>query len=773
MATPTQTRRILIKVDTKDAKGLEDIAGRMGLLNKNTKSLSNNMGFLTNAFRGWLGYLGVRELAHMSDEMQNITNRLKIFTGSTDGAREALGQIAAVADRTNQSVSAVGDVYARLAVSLQGTKATTGEITALTESLINTFRVAGATTTETTNTIIQLSQAFASGQLRGQELRSVMEQNATLAGLLRKRFGQDIYKKAQEGAISVTEVLKVLAENQAKISAQAKELAPTFEQTLAKAMNKVSLAVGDLSKQYELHEKFAAAVGFTVDNLGTILTVVGGIIATVAIAKIPAMVKSLQELRVAMLAVTESNPLLLALAGVATLVAVVSENLETVVKWAKQAEAIFFDFASAIAGVNSQFLVWQQNLLKIDNGDRIGDSLKAVVKYKAAADDIRAGLKKDQDLAALVASSATSGAKDPKAELESLIKKMGSLKEKTKSLKGELSELNKQYLSGAITIGEYNAKLINFQIYKVNREFKEGKTDIFKYHEQLRDLNIQALNRDFAAGIITLDEFNGLVAANKIDVLREQLDSGRISLTKYNEEMNKLEDKVRPDSAFQSGVQNYIESVGTLSQNITKGIEQAFGHLEESLTDFIKTGTFNFKTFTQAILDDLTAIIIRASIIRPLAQGILSIGTSAAAPAATASANTTAAFAAQGVSAKGNAFVGGNIIPFAKGGIVDSPTAFTYGGGKNKGIMGEAGTEAILPLKRSGNGDLGVTASLTPVTVNIINQSGADVQQTEKTGPNGERQIDILIAAKVREGIASGKYDTAMKSAYGITRKGS
>ncbi|MDR1398658.1 MAG: hypothetical protein LBJ41_01870 [Treponema sp.] len=50
-------------------------------------------------------------------------------------------------------------------------------------------------------------------------------------------------------------------------------------------------------------------------------------------------------------------------------------------------------------------------------------------------------------------------------------------------------------------------------------------------------------------------------------------------------------------------------------------------------------------------------------------------------------------------------------LAFAKGGIVDSPTAFSYSGVKDVGLMGEAGAEAILPLSRMNNGSLGVQAS--------------------------------------------------------------
>jgi hypothetical protein len=65
------------------------------------------------------------------------------------------------------------------------------------------------------------------------------------------------------------------------------------------------------------------------------------------------------------------------------------------------------------------------------------------------------------------------------------------------------------------------------------------------------------------------------------------------------------------------------------------------------------------------------------------------------------------------------------------GGIVDRPTMFRFanGGAGNLGLMGEAGPEAILPLKRGANGKLGVASDggQTSVTVNV-DASGSSVQ---------------------------------------------
>ena len=79
--------------------------------------------------------------------------------------------------------------------------------------------------------------------------------------------------------------------------------------------------------------------------------------------------------------------------------------------------------------------------------------------------------------------------------------------------------------------------------------------------------------------------------------------------------------------------------------------------------------------------------------------------------------------------AKGGAFAGGvPIKAFASGGVVGGPTLFGMRGGL--GLMGEAGPEAVMPLKRGRDGKLGV-ASQGGGGVTIVNQVAAGVQRGE------------------------------------------
>jgi len=113
---------------------------------------------------------------------------------------------------------------------------------------------------------------------------------------------------------------------------------------------------------------------------------------------------------------------------------------------------------------------------------------------------------------------------------------------------------------------------------------------------------------------------------------------------------------------------------------------------------------------------------------------------------------------------------------FAAGGmfanqIVNSPTYFAHGGGL--GLMGEAGPEAIMPLARMPDGDLGVKTAGggASVTINIINNSGAEARREEYEYDNGDKRIDVIIGDLVNNHIASGKADRAM-SRYGVRAAG-
>lgn len=96
--------------------------------------------------------------------------------------------------------------------------------------------------------------------------------------------------------------------------------------------------------------------------------------------------------------------------------------------------------------------------------------------------------------------------------------------------------------------------------------------------------------------------------------------------------------------------------------------------------------------------------------------------------------------------AKGGAFSQGQVMAFAKGGVVSAPTSFPMRGAT--GLMGEAGPEAIMPLARGADGRLGVQAA-GGKTINVVmNVSTPDAA--------GFARSQSQIAAQINRALARG-----------------
>ncbi len=94
---------------------------------------------------------------------------------------------------------------------------------------------------------------------------------------------------------------------------------------------------------------------------------------------------------------------------------------------------------------------------------------------------------------------------------------------------------------------------------------------------------------------------------------------------------------------------------------------------------------------------------------------------------------------------KGGSFSQGRVMPFAMGGVVSQPTSFAMRGGR--GLMGEAGPEAIMPLARGPDGRLGVQAGGggRPVTV-VMNITTPDVQGFQRSQSQIAAQASRMLA---------------------------
>ena len=130
--------------------------------------------------------------------------------------------------------------------------------------------------------------------------------------------------------------------------------------------------------------------------------------------------------------------------------------------------------------------------------------------------------------------------------------------------------------------------------------------------------------------------------------------------------------------------------------------------------NFVMTGKLNFADFARSIIADITRIYIRSLLLNTIGRFFgIGVSPTEAAPinlGQEVPSNPSSVFGS--ANAMGNVYSKNGIVPFAKGGtIVRKPTLFPFANG-GVGLMAEAGyPEAIMPLKRTKQGKLGVEAS--------------------------------------------------------------
>jgi lambda family phage tail tape measure protein len=217
---------------------------------------------------------------------------------------------------------------------------------------------------------------------------------------------------------------------------------------------------------------------------------------------------------------------------------------------------------------------------------------------------------------------------------------------------------------------------------------------------------------------------------------------------------------------LREGAEAYVQSIGTMREATAQLAQTGIKGVEDAIFSLVTTGTANFREFAASILRDTARMIIQQLILRSVMQIIGAVAPSGGSfgkgyfdpITGKGAAGPNFGFAMGGAFAKngivpfamGGAFQH-DVTAYAMGGVVDQPTMFKFadGGAGRLGLMGEAGPEAIMPLRRLPSGRLGVEAggAGTGVVVNVnVDAKGTAVESDQSNG----QALGAVVGAAVR-----------------------
>ena len=197
---------------------------------------------------------------------------------------------------------------------------------------------------------------------------------------------------------------------------------------------------------------------------------------------------------------------------------------------------------------------------------------------------------------------------------------------------------------------------------------------------------------------------------------------------------------------FKESFEELHASATDLETNIGERLITGIDSMGDAFADLVVDGKASFAQLTVSILKDIQKMIIKALFFKAImgAKNFLGFGDGGVVSGGNEVQTPTV------LAAKGQVLAQNKIVPYAYGGIVSRPTLFPMANGA--GLMGEAGPEAIMPLRRNKQGKLGVETSgaTSNNVVNVsVNASGTSAQGNNVKANQLGKMIGSAIQAEL------------------------
>ncbi|CAI9390402.1 MULTISPECIES: phage tail tape measure protein [Citrobacter] len=284
-------------------------------------------------------------------------------------------------------------------------------------------------------------------------------------------------------------------------------------------------------------------------------------------------------------------------------------------------------------------------------------------------------------------------------------------------------------------------------------EKQQKQTQELLQLEQKYNTQRQQLDRDYA------DKSKGMSEETynaKSQMLTDALGRERAIMQQHYENLDAMNNDWL--GGVEQGFRNWMDTASTYSTQMSGVVQGAMSGLVDTMADGLSGSKADWNEWSMSVLKSLQKVLLNAMIV----NGIKSMQGAGIWGSLFGSANSggSTPSGAYGSASSGLDFFKQN----AKGGVYDSPSLSAYSGGvfdspklfafaKGAGVFGEAGPEAIMPLARTPDGNLGVRmmgAQGGGFSGDII------VQQTIHVSGNGDAALNRAMEDAARKGADDG-----------------
>jgi tape measure domain-containing protein len=767
------------------------LQGAFFKFNQASAALSTGLGLINSTFGKLTGFAKVRE------NLDNVKSSFTAVLGSGDRAADMIERVMNISNELGTGLPQTADAIRRMSIGLKQLGSSNDEIERISKTFLKIGAIGGSIE-EATAAIFQFSQALGSGTLRGDELISLLERQPLIAQEIAKYLQEiglsadgsigSLRKLASEGKVTSVILRDALLSAEERIAEQYKQMPIKMSQALNKMKNRLDQFYIEINKEFKVNEGISEILKASLAGLDVVLgnltlffkdlkknmDIVGAGLLVLATAFSSVLVPSILAATAAMKAFLVATYAFIKTPFGAFLAVIATALVAIVTSW----DAI----RDATLRASIALLEFAADTKEVFGGDSSALRARIIELEAYRMETVKAG-EAAQDTGNKTQTAAAKMADASQKSWESFLESLEKAKIESGLLERKLDELAKristekdprilkalkdQFDQLKASTSEFEAWLISISKVSFGDSLNDLYAQLIELERLMNSTEDPVLFKKYEEGFKRtkaaiedatdpLAEFKRVIEdtaktaeliPEKLALIDEALANGKLN----PQEAQKLRDQVQ-------GLDNDFKQ---LSDNITDSIAGNASNAVNNFIDTIGRAKFSFADFTESVIKDIAKIIFQLLIMKPLVESIK--GSLAGFGGGSSGPELLNVFA------KGGSFEDGTGL---SQGVYNSPQLFKFadGGvfGSRMGVMGEAGPEAIMPLKRNSQGRLGVEAS--PTNITIINNAGAEVQASEVTNSDGSKQIDILIERKVKDMFGSGSMDKSMRSSYGLTR---
>jgi tape measure domain-containing protein len=272
----TNTLHIRVRSDGTRVVGREfnALGGAAGKLGEKANLASRQIFLLRRAVQTLFAAAGLRAAFRMAESFTVMNNKIRTVINSEKELTVVRKKLLAVSKDSLTSMESIVQLYTRTTRNAKGLGKTENDLLRFTKALAQETVLSGATTIEADNAIRQLTQGMGAAGLKGEELRSVLEQLPTVAEIIADSLGVSIgelRKLGEEGELTGEVIIDAFLKAEDAIANRFAGVVPTVTKSFGRLKDELTEVIGEFDQANGITQALSRTMLNVADNIGSVL----------------------------------------------------------------------------------------------------------------------------------------------------------------------------------------------------------------------------------------------------------------------------------------------------------------------------------------------------------------------------------------------------------------------------------------------------------------------------------------------------------------------